>query len=305
MPVTEEFITQALSPDQTTTSSQLLALSSLTDAEASQFRTSWEQADGPARAHLLERLVSVAEDNAEANFDAVFRIALDDDASEIRQKTIDALWENQERWLLNKLASMAEEDSAQDVRAAASGALGKFVLLGALDELRPSLVDQVESALHRIIANSEEPVAVRRRAIEALAPSVDPSVNDVIRDAYYSDDEDLKISAVFSMGQHCDDGWLPVLLSELKNTDPAMRFEAARACGELEDERAVRSLIQLTGEDDAEVQEAAIEALGRIGGDEAKDALRRFVEKADVRLREAAQAALEEIAANENPLGFK
>lgn len=304
MPVSDEFLGQLFDPAGTIASSKLLALSSLSDAEVPAFRTAWMAAQEEVRGKLLERLINLTEDNAEADFDAIFRIALDDVAPEIREKAIDALWECHERWLLNRLSDMAEGDADVDVRGAASGALGKFVLLGALEELRPSLVEEVEAVLKKIIENQAEPVTVRRRAIEALSPSGDPAVNDAIRDAYYSDDRELKISALFAMGQHCDEGWLPVLLSELKNPDPTLRFEAARACGELEDERAVPSLVLLLKESDAEVQEAAIEALGRIGGDDARAALKRCLSGSDPRVREAAQAALEEIAANENSLGF-
>lgn len=304
MPVSDEFLSQLFDPSRTIASSKLLALSSLTDTEVANFRSAWQGADEEARSKLLERLVNLTEDNAEADFDAIFRIALEDVEPSIRERAIDALWECHERWLLHRLVDMALEDGSAEVRAAAAGALGKFVLLGALEELRASLVDKVEDALKRIIENQDEPIAVRRRAIEALAPSLDPAVNDVIRDAYYSEDQDLKVSALFAMGQHCDEGWLPVLLTELKNPDPALRFEAARACGELEDERAVPSLLVLLKEKDPEVQEVAIEALGRIGGEAARSALKRCLRSTDSRVREAAEAALEELTANENPLGF-
>lgn len=303
MPVSEEFLSQLFDPARTIASSKLLALSSLSESEAETFRTTWNAGDEDSRSKLLERLVNLTEDNAEADFEAVFRIALEDALPAIREHAIDALWECHERWLLNHLCEMATKDPSVDVRATAAGALGKFVLLGALEELRPSLVDKLEAVLKGIIASQEEPIEVRRRAIEALAPSLDPDVNDVIRDAYYSEERDLKVSALFAMGQHCDDGWLPVLLAELKNPDAALRFEAARACGELEDQRAVPSLVPLLKEKDAEVQEAAIEALGRIGGEAARSALKRCLRSTDDRVREAAEAALEELAANDNPLG--
>lgn len=303
MPVSDEFLSQLFDPARTIASSKLLALSSLSETEAATFRTTWDAAEEDSRSKLLERLVNLTEDNAEADFDAIFRIALEDVLPAIREHAIDALWECHERWLLNRLCDMAAEDPSVDARAAAAGALGKFVLLGALEELRAPLVDKVEGVLKGIIENQDEPIAVRRRAIEAIAPSLDPDVNDVIRGAYYSDDRDLKASALFAMGQHCDDGWLPVLLSELKNPDAALRFEAARACGELEDERAVPSLVLLLKEKDAEVQEVAIEALGRIGGETARSELKRCLRSTDTRVREAAEAALEELTANDKPLG--
>lgn len=301
---TNEYLSELFNPELPISSSKLLSLSGLSDTEAVVFRGYWEGGTLARRKGLIDLLTAIAEDNAEVDFNPVFRVALDDAEPEVRAKSIDSLWECQERWFLNRLVTTSEGDPVAEVRAAAASALGKFVLLGVFEELRPPLLERVEGVLKRIIAKEDEAVAVRRRAIEALGPSADPSVNDIIRKAYHSDVSQLKLSAVHAMGQHCDEGWLPVLLTELKNSDPAMRFAAARACGELEDDRAVPGLIELTQESDSQVQEAAIVALGHIGGEEAQRALRRCLAKPDPRIREAARAALEEIALGEDPLAF-
>lgn len=300
----QEYLNELFDPQHPISVSKLLNLSGLSDTEAVIFRGYWEQAPGDIREALLDQLETITEDNAEADFTSVYRVALDDSAPPLRVKAIEGMWECQERWFLNRLISIAEEDAEEEVRAAASAALGKFVLMGVYDELRPQLTEKVETALKRIIAKEQEAVTVRRRAIEALSPSNDASVNDIIRTSYHGDVPELKLSAVYAMGQHCDPGWLPVLLTELKNPEAVMRFEAARACGELEDERAVPGLIELTTEDDSQVQEAAIEALGHIGGEEAQRALRRCLSYPDPRVREAAKAALEDLAFGEDPLGY-
>jgi HEAT repeat protein len=75
-----------------------------------------------------------------------------------------------------------------------------------------------------------------------------------------------------------------------------MRYEAARACGELEASAALSALIYLIEADpDPEVQEMAIWALGRIGGKEARRVLEACCESEDEALRQAAEEALDEL----------
>ena len=83
------------------------------------------------------------------------------------------------------------------------------------------------------------------------------------------------------------------MLAELKNSDEAIRYEAAKACGELEDDRSVPHLSNLLDDEDPQVKQAAIHALGRIGGREAKNILRRCLSSTDPGVKEAAEAALD------------
>ncbi len=74
-----------------------------------------------------------------------------------------------------------------------------------------------------------------------------------------------------------------------------MRFEAARASGELEYKVAVPRLIELLEDVDREVQSAAITSLGQIGGKNAREALIALIEGDDEIAREVAQDALDEL----------
>ena len=76
---------------------------------------------------------------------------------------------------------------------------------------------------------------MRRRALEALSPSDEDDINDMIRESYHGIDPDMKLGALYAMGQHCDAQWLPVLLTELKSPNPAARYEAARAAAAILD----------------------------------------------------------------------
>ena len=114
--------------------------------------------------------------------------------------------------------------------------------------------------------------------------------------AYYDEDEKMQSSALFAMGRSADPYWRKLLVQELDNPNPELRFEAARACGELENPLAVSQLIQMTADDpDREVQQAAVWALGRIGGREAREALEACYESDDEVLSVAAAEALDEM----------
>jgi HEAT repeat protein len=144
---------------------------------------------------------------------------------------------------------------------------------------------------------------VRRRALEAAAVySHDPRINEAIEEAYWSGEHALKVSALYAMGRSLDRRWLPLLLEELQSEDPAYRYEAATACGELGAEEAVDELISLTSDPDRAVQGAAIAALGRIGGTLATNVLRRLARSTDPVVRDAAEEALAEAVFASDPL---
>ena len=106
----------------------------------------------------------------------------------------------------------------------------------------------------------------------------------------------MRISAVFAMGRSADPVWRELVVGELESPNPEMRYEAARACGELEISDALSTLIDLVETDpDPEVQEMAIWALGRIGGKEARRVLEACCESENEALRQAAEEALDEL----------
>jgi HEAT repeat protein len=74
-----------------------------------------------------------------------------------------------------------------------------------------------------------------------------------------------------------------------------MRFEGARACGEIVLEEAVGDLEELADDVDPEVQEAALWALGQIGGNRAQQVLERYCLSGDENTRQAAEAAMAEL----------
>ena len=106
----------------------------------------------------------------------------------------------------------------------------------------------------------------------------------------------MQISAVFAMGRNYNRKWSQTVQAELDSHNPAMRFEAARACGELSLKEAVGRLIQMIDEEpDSEVQQNAIWSLGQIGGQAARDALETLIDSPDETISSLAEEALDEL----------
>ena len=159
-----------------------------------------------------------------------------------------------------------------------------------------------KTALHLAWERSGEPVSVRRRVLESLAPTDTADVHVLIGDAYYSDNELMRQSAIFAMGRSANPRWNKIVLAELNSREPAIRFEAAEAAGEMAIRAAVQPLIQRLDDPDKDVREAAALALGKIGGPAARRALEALAAGDDERLAEAAAEALEELLFNSTHL---
>jgi HEAT repeat protein len=272
----------------------LYYLSNLDAEEAERVREVWTELPADLRAELTSWLVELAEADFTLNFSAVFRIAMEDDDAIVREAAIEGLWEDEDVRLIPRLAKRLLEDESAGVRAAAAKSLGRFILLGELKKIRPGPRRKAYEALVEAHQTPYEDTEVQRRALESLAYVCDETVITSIRQAYDSPIEKMRISAVFAMGRSADTRWEQEVQQELFSTAPEMRYEAARACGELQLSDTVSMLEELTEDADIEVQQAAIWALGQIGGDRAREILEYYSHVSDEALRSAANAAIEE-----------
>ncbi len=286
------------------TRASLQGLSDLTKTQVARFSAVWANLPQERRLWVARTLEELAEDNFELDFEAVFKAILGDPDAAVRCTAVEGLWESEDPAVAEALLAMLAGDPAAEVRAAAASALGQFALLAEMGALKADLADRVRAGLLQTI-RSDEPLEVRRRAVEAVGfLSGDEEVKRIIADAYAHVQPAMRTSAIFAMGRNCDPRWLPDLLRELESEDAEMRFEAARACGELEDQRAVPRLLRLLVDPDLEVRLATIQSLGEIGGEQAVEALGYLAESDDPTMAEAAEAALAEAAFAESPLSL-
>ncbi len=255
-------------------------LSDLSIDEVRQLKPMWEALPDEARRRLTRELVELSEANFDLTYNALGRLALLDDDAEVRAAAIEVLWEDDTPDLMNQLVEMSHGDEAPVVRAAALSALGRFILLGELEEFPETEAVKAQDAAISALSNPDEEVEVRRRALEAIANCSHEIVDSAIEEAYESHERLMNISAVFAMGRTCDEKWSEQVMRELDSADPEMRYEAARAAGELMLIDAVPALSRMAFENDRELQDTAIWALGEIGGKEASRVLNTLAENA-------------------------
>lgn len=304
-PPMEETIAKLANPDKPLQSSWLADLSSLNSAELKLLERAWETIEPKRRRQIMYRLVELAEDNFEFDFDNIFKGRLKDEDAEVRSKAIEGLWESEEASLIDPLIDLLEQDSSEKVQAAAATALGKFALLAELKKLRSSHKTKISQSLLAVINDKSKPVEVKRRALEAAAPLTLSQMKKAIAEAYQSGNHKLRISALFAMGKSGNPSWLPILLKELASADAEIRYEVAGACGELGEEEAASYLTELIHDPDIDVRLAVIRALGKIGGPEAKGCLEKCLNNPNEVIQEAAEQALCQLEAEEDPLFFR
>jgi HEAT repeat protein len=266
------------------------------------FRKVWETLPAERRRRLLHSLVELAEASFQVNFDAIFRHCLQDPDDEVRATAIEGLWENEQVVLVGPLITALRSDPSPRVRAAAATSLGRFVLAGELEQLEEAIQARIVQELMTTIHLAGESIEVRRRAMESAAYACTPEALDALEIAYYDEDSNMRMSAIVGMGRSCDLRWSKIILEELVNPAPAMRYEAALAAGEMMLRAAVPHLGQLLEDADTLVRDAAIWALGQIGGTRAKQMLLELHEEADAETQAVVEEALAEQALYEGEL---
>jgi HEAT repeat protein len=279
----------------------IVGLSGATRSESHAFLALLDNLSAQRRQELLLRMTAYAEENFELDFVDLFRISLKHTDPTVRRYAIEGLWEDDRPGLADTLVALLSSDPDVAVRAAAASALGRFVFMHECDELDERRGTRVCEGLEHTIADEKE-IDVVRRAIESLAFVNSDAVRIIIEQAYAHSDQRMRESAVFAMGRSADPAWAEIVLDELDSSSAAMRYQAARASGELQLAQAVNRLIQLTGEPDRDIAEMAIWSLGQIGGRRAKEALERWVESEDERFSAVAEEALSELEFGEMPL---
>lgn len=295
-PSFESVVKKLLGENVRLSSSEIAALSLAGHEDRVLFRRWWPEVPAERKAHLLGRMVELAEDDANLDFSALYRIMLSDDTAAVRSAAIQGLWENEDPSLIRKLLPIMQSDPVPGVRASAAEALGRFAMLTEYGKLPPETANFLTENLLAVFEDTADDTDVRRRALEAAAFLTRSDVREAITNAYDSEDPALRASALFAAGRNLDPSWLDTLLDETMSELPELRYEAAVAIGEYEDDRGVPNLIRLTGDDDAEVRLAAITALGKIGGREAKCHLEELTRSEDEAVREIAAAALEDLS---------
>jgi HEAT repeat protein len=280
-------------PSNEISSPEFAVLSDLTFTELEDFRNIWNQCGEDQQTWIVSTLVEMGEEGTELDFSSIFKLGLKSDQEIVISKCIEGLWEYEDRSVIPEFIEILFSNNPANLRASAAESLGKFADLSQDNKLLQTDADMVYESLMSVLSDESEHTEVRRRSLESASGFRSQEVQEYIKWAYSSGDSDLKSSSIYAMGQSGETIWLPILLIELKNIEPFIRYESARACGALGEDDVVPHLEQMLQDEDNQVQLAAIEALGNIGGNLAKQILSRLSEDCEPEFEQSVALALE------------
>ncbi|MGB3330829.1 MAG: hypothetical protein WBA46_17835, partial [Thermomicrobiales bacterium] len=191
-----------------TTPSILVGLSDLGRDQLLDLRPVWASLDQAHKERVILELIDLAEDRFDMYFGRVFRLALTDPSAIIRQRALGGLWDDEGSDLPDLLLGALEHDPADDVRIQAAQNLAPIATRAVTGDIAEAIGAHLRAALELVLEDAREPLALRRRALEALAAfGSSPMLDRNLIAMYDEDDSGLRSSAVFAMGQTLDPRW--------------------------------------------------------------------------------------------------
>jgi hypothetical protein len=191
-------------------------------------------------------------------------------------------------------------DEPEDLRARAVISLGpalEYAYIDGFDDpefvpISEQTFNRIQKTLRKPYMDAEVPKEVRRRVLEASVRAPQDWHRDAVRAAYSSNDEDWRLTAVFSM--RFVRGFVNQILESLESKNPDIHYEAVCAAGNWEIDAAWSHIAGLitAEETDKYLLLAAIEALASIRPDEASEILVELTESDDEDIVEAAYDAM-------------
>lgn len=277
----------------------LRGLSGMQAIDRRDFLETWAALPLSRRAEIAQEMTELAEENVDLDLRAAWSWLLDDQDPTVRTLAVEGLWEDTSVATMRRMLAIVRQDPDDELRAAAAIALSRFAYLASLDELDEG-AEALERTLAELALDLHAPQDVRRRALESAGYFAEnTAVQAQIANDYATDEQLLRESALVAMGRSMRPSWLPTIARELGSESPAMRYEAARAAGEMAEE--ARSLLgklaPLMNDRDTEIALAAIWSLGQIGGESAERVLLQMSKGDDEIRSQAATDALEELRA--------
>ena len=242
----------------------------------------WSEITRDRKYNLLRDLESLMEANTLVSCDEIGYFALQDDDPRIRSQAIPLLWECSDIKLISIFMNFLQNDSNFEVNASAAAALGKFVLLGELEEIPEEPAKMVQDLLINEYIKTENDTT-KRRILESLGYSSNEKVNQFISSALKKDDKKWHLSALFAISRSANNIWDKVVVEKLTDLDPDIQIEAIKAAGELEIESAKEQIIEFmkSSTPDEELHMQAIWALSKIGGNEIKELFEEMIEESE------------------------
>ena len=188
-------------------SSAFHEVSDLSPEEMGQFARAWLDIPEERQLEIVSTMAQLAEENAELDFTAVFKMCLRISDDDVLEAAIEGLWEHEDRSIIPALVEVLLSTRGTRVRVAAAVGLGKFPLLAQEGKLLAKDGELVHRSLMDTLEDDDEDITVRRRCLESVAPFNTEAIQNFVEWAYSSEDEDLKSSSIYAMGRTGEAAW--------------------------------------------------------------------------------------------------
>ncbi len=258
----------------------LYRFSDIEGADLDELERTWPNVSLSRRQAILEEVEELGETNYMLSFEAFCRFTLSDQDPHVRELSIRALWEYENKLLVPPFMDLLVNDPESGVRAAAATALGKYIYLGEIEEIPEQTLNEIVDILLQVHGSPDDSL-VRRRALESLGFSSREEISKLIVAAFNSGKPDWIVSALFAMGRSANARWTDHVLDMLESDNTEIRYEAIRGAGELEIKRALPYLLNLLSEEDSEARLAAVWSLSQIGGEDVQEALEQLYDETE------------------------
>jgi len=242
----------------------------------------WPKASQQRKITLLQELESLMRVDTLINCDEFAFFALEDGDPLVKTQAINLLWENADLHLASRYIELMDQDLTSQLTAAAASGLGKFVLLGELDEIPDKPAGKIlAKLLDKFITSNNQ--LVKQSILESVGYVNNAQVQGFIKDALDEMDKDWRLSALFAIGRSANKKWAGVVIENIDDSDPDFQLEAIKAAGELEITDAKETIIQIvqntSPEDEIHLQ--SIWSLSMIGGNDVQNFFTQLINTSD------------------------
>lgn len=260
----------------------LRTFSDITADDLDLIKSVWAHLSTDRKINLLQHLLALMESDTLISCDEFSIYALEDEDPQVKSHAISLLWENSDLKLIPTFLDLLTNNTNPVVNAAAAIALGKFILLGELEEIPSETAMAVRNALlvkYESTAND----FTKQKALESLGYIVGEKVNAMIKNAIKNPTKSWQLSALVAIARSANEDWDKDVVKKLNDTDQDILIEAIKAAGELEitsaKERIIEILDEFSSDEEAHLQ--AILALSKIGGRDVRQIFTELLETSE------------------------
>jgi len=242
----------------------------------------WPKVSQQRKVTLLNDLENLMQIDTLISCDDFGFFALDDEDPIVKSQAIALLWECTDLNLASRYMKILQEDKDPELSAAAASGLGRFVLLGELDEIPKEHFKKVMQTLIEKYLTSQSN-SLKQSILESLGYVSNAQINGFITEAINKPEKEWVLSALFAISRSANEYWGKIVLEKLNDLDPDIQLEAVKAAGELEisDSKEIIMEILENTLPEEELHLQSIWSLSMIGGNDVQKLFDNLLESSD------------------------